>query len=100
MTSPVSAQVQAAFADSDASAQPLIEAEVGTFSDGDRHLLLFPAVGASLAASAGSVRRGLAKTVDVPGGMLTFQGSETAQLPKLPAIENPTFEVLFAFDVN
>lgn len=101
MTSPVQAQATAQIAPGGGDSISLsFEQEAGIRTDLDVHLLLFPPVDATLEASAGKVRKGIAKTIDVAGGVITFNGGDTAHLPKLPVIENPVLKVLFAFDMQ
>lgn len=68
-------------------------------SDGDViHLLLFPAVGATMRADVGTLSAfGTPRLVDVPGGVVTMQGT-TASLPKRADGVPPIIQVLFAFD--
>lgn len=68
------------------------------FGDLDIHLLLFPAVGATIRADVGAVRTGAIRPINVNGGVLTFSGGNAASLPKLPVFKTPTFDILFAFD--
>lgn len=76
-----------------------IENDPGSFSGADEvHLLLFPAVGASLRASKGTVSGfGTAKPVRVPGGVVTMSGT-TASLPKRADVTVPILKVEFAAD--
>jgi len=100
MPNALQAQVQASIAPSDSAIQLLIEPDPAGAPDLDIHLLLYPAVGAYLAASAGVVRYGNNKSVPVAGGVITFSGSSKASLPKLPTVDNPVFMVLYSFDTQ
>src|SRR5688572_26155972 len=76
-----------------------IENDPGSYSGGDKiHLLLFPAVGATLRASKGEVSGlGSPKPVRVPGGVITMSGT-TASLPKRADVTVPVLQVMFAAD--
>jgi hypothetical protein len=78
----------------------VIEGDPGFYQDTDTHLLVTPAVGATLRATVGTLTRGNVKPVDVPGGMVQFSGSNTATLPRVPVYSSPLFNILFAFDME
>lgn len=78
-----------------------IEPDPGVYSDGLVHLLLHPAIEPiGVYTNVGEVRRGDAKPVTVPGGIVRFGGSALASLPKRPVYSTPDFETLFAFDLE
>jgi hypothetical protein len=101
MTTPVQTQVTTTISpNSGPDLELLIEPEQGFFDDTDVHLLLFPAVDASLAASVGTVKFNGEKTVDVLPGVISFSGASAARLPKLPTGTNPQIEILQAFGAD
>lgn len=90
--------VTASFAPASGSHPLAIEPDPGFYVDGLVHLLLIPDVGAGLKASVGEARLGNSKAIDIPGGILSFSGSDSASLPAPPVGSAPEFEALFAFD--
>lgn len=101
MTRPLQTQVSAGFSAGDGSSiELLIENDPGAYIDTDVHLLLFPAVDAFLAVSAGSIRKSGTKVVDVPQGVAIFSGGSSASLPKRPKGDTPTFQTLYSFDTQ
>jgi hypothetical protein len=80
-----------------------IEIDEGVFNDFVIHLLLFfsrPFLDLQLSCSAGSVVAGGLRMANVPGGVLTFSGSNTAALPKVPSGGGLSFSPMFAFDAT
>jgi len=99
VSTPLQAQTQVTIAPGSGGVGALlIERDTNAYADLDAHLLLFPAVDAYLATSAGSVRKGNVRNVDVGPGIVVFSGSSTAQLQKPPTADAPTFQVLYAFN--
>lgn len=99
MPTKLQAEARVSFASTTGDSPPLlIERDANAYADLDAHLLLYPAVDAFLATSAGTVRKGSVRNVEVGAGIVVFSGSATAQLPKPPTAENPTFQVLYSFD--
>lgn len=78
----------------------VIEGDPGAYGDDFIHLLLIPAVNATIVASVGNVQTRNVKPVNVPAGAITFSGSNVATLPRVPVYSNPTFQVLFAFNLS
>jgi hypothetical protein len=100
MTAQLQAQVTASFRPGGGLGEiPLaISGDPGLYTDSNIHLLLTPNVAASVAANVGSVTLGGSKVIDVAGGVITFNDSETATLPYVPTGALPEFATLFAFD--
>lgn len=74
--------------------------DTGVFGDNDIHLLMIPAVNASLSTDVGAVRFGATKPYNVPGGVLQFNGGTIATLPFQPGFSNPQFKSLMSFDLS
>jgi hypothetical protein len=101
MTAQLQAQVTAAFRQDGAGQIPLaIQGDPGFYFDTNIHLLLTPNVDATIRATAGAVALGGSKVIEVPGGALTFNDSDSASLPSVPSGSNPEFEMMFGFDSN
>lgn len=97
------AQVQPAFSpDGGAGVSiPLqIIGDAGAYGDNYIHLLLIPAVGATISVDVGRVEAREVKPVTVAGGVVTFGGSDTASLPALPGAKFPSLRVLYSFDTS
>lgn len=99
MTQPVSAHTVARFPVAGDGFPIVIEGDPGVYSDGDVHLLISP-VGTwdKIAVDVGAYRLGSIKPIDVPAGVLQFNGSNSASLPRIPVHSSPSFTLLFAFD--
>lgn len=99
MVEKLTAELTASFDDEsgDSSIGLHIENDYGTFSVDKIHLLLFPAVGATLRTTKGQVERGNIRAVAVPGGTVSING-RNGSLPKRADAVNPELTVLMAFD--
>lgn len=102
MTNKLQTSVTPAFAnpESNSSIQLVIQNDFGVYGDTDLHLLLFPAVGAQLACSDGSVKYGQRVPFDVPGGIAQFSNSDTSNLPYQVGGTAPEMQVLYAFNAT
>lgn len=81
------------------SVELAIEDYAGSSVVGTVTLLLFPVANdIELATDVGSVIKGDTVPVDVPFGVLNFNGTNSAPLPKRPQYSSPVLKVLFAFD--
>jgi len=88
--------------DSVAAANLAIEGYEGAVpADGNVHLVLFPAdLRIQLVSNIGEIQRGDIIPIFVPGGTITFSGSQSVSLPRRPQYSSPTLTTLFAFDEN
>lgn len=98
MSSALQRQVTVPFSPGSRSISLEIKNDPGMYADGLAHLLLIPDVPASLAADVGEVVLGGSKVIEIPGGILTFSGSDSAPLPATPIDTPPEFKSLFAFN--